>query len=212
MIKFIYLKNSNFFSGLSDAQISKISEISVVKKFEKKQILCLENQVVDGVYIVGSGSAKVYKTSDKGQSFILKIAGPGEAVGEVACLLQTPIFPANAEASEYSEFIFILRSKFLSLLSADIQICMHILSKLAGIIFSFSQKIGELAFSSVRDRILKILIDRANELNVYEFELDITKQTLASQAGTIPETVSRIFKSLENDRIIKVDGKKIKIL
>jgi len=211
MIKFIYLKNSFLFAGLADSNISKLADISVLKKFERNSILAIENQDVEGIYIVGSGSAKVYKTSDKGQMLILKIAGPGEALGEVACLLKKPIFPANIEAAEYSEFIFIEKMKLLNLLSVESAISLHLLSNFAEIILSFTKKIGDFTFVPVRSRLLKYLIEKSNEAGNKEFELSETKQTIAARLGTIPETISRVIKTLELDNIIKVDGKKILI-
>ncbi|MBP7653371.1 Crp/Fnr family transcriptional regulator [Candidatus Dependentiae bacterium] len=212
MQKYLYIKNSDMFNKIDSRAITKISEISVIKKVDKDSSICFEGQKVEGVIIVGSGSFKVYKISDAGQTYILKIAGPGEAIAEVAVLLENAVYPANVQALEKSEIIFIPKHDFIKLLNSDNSICMHILSKLAVIIFDFTQKIGDLALSSVRDRLLKYFVSRCNELQSNKFELNITKQNLASLIGTIPETVSRVLKSLEKENIIKLTEKKIEIL
>jgi CRP-like cAMP-binding protein len=45
-----------------------------------------------------------------------------------------------------------------------------------------------------------------------ELELDITKGQLASLLGTIPETISRIFSRMSNQRLIHINGRNIRLL
>jgi CRP/FNR family transcriptional regulator len=52
---------------------------------------------------------------------------------------------------------------------------------------------------------------RSSERGI-ECELDISKSQLASQLGTISETLSRALRKLRDRGIIKVEGKKITIL
>jgi CRP/FNR family transcriptional regulator len=45
-----------------------------------------------------------------------------------------------------------------------------------------------------------------------EFELPIGKNVLASRLGTVPETFSRTLKKLQDDGLIDVHGKRIRIV
>jgi len=44
-----------------------------------------------------------------------------------------------------------------------------------------------------------------------EFTLKFSKQDLAFQLGTVPETLSRNLKKLQNNGVVKVSGNKIRI-
>ena len=212
MRKYLYIKNSDLFHKLEGDSISKLNEIAVIKKYNKDESVCFECGKVEGIMIAGSGSFKVYKISENGQIYILKIAGPGESIAEVAVLLENGIYPANVQALEESEMAFIHKEAFMKLLREDNKICLHILSKYASIIYDFTQKIGDLALISVKERLMKYFISKCNELQSDEFELNVSKLNLAALIGTIPETISRVFKTLEKENTIEIKEKKIKIL
>jgi CRP-like cAMP-binding protein len=44
------------------------------------------------------------------------------------------------------------------------------------------------------------------------YELDVSKNVLASRLGTVPETFSRMLKKLQEEGKIRVKGKQIRIL
>jgi CRP/FNR family transcriptional regulator len=44
------------------------------------------------------------------------------------------------------------------------------------------------------------------------YELDVSKNVLASRLGTVPETFSRTLKKLQEEGKIRVKGKQIRIL
>ncbi|HPG29216.1 MAG TPA: Crp/Fnr family transcriptional regulator [bacterium] len=214
MRKYLYIKNSDLFNKLDYGSITKLNEIAVIKKYAKDESVCCEGGKVEGIMIAGSGSFKVYKISENGQIYILKIAGSGESIAEVAVLLEDAAYPANVQALEESELAFIQKDDFLKLLREDNKICLHILSKYASIIFDFTQKIGDLALTSVKERLMKYFLSKCNENQSDEFELNVSKLNLAALIGTIPETISRVLKTLEKENIIeiKLKEKKIKLL
>jgi CRP/FNR family transcriptional regulator len=81
----------------------------------------------------------------------------------------------------------------------------------------FVSLIEELSLKDVSARLSKYLMDlscqsgRSSERGI-EFELDINKSQLASQLGTISETLSRALRKLRDKKIIRVEGNKITIL
>jgi CRP-like cAMP-binding protein len=76
--------------------------------------------------------------------------------------------------------------------------------------------VEELSLKEVFARLSKYLMDlssksgRSSERWI-ECELDISKSQLASQLGTISETLSRALRKLRDREIIKVEGKRITI-
>ena len=54
------------------------------------------------------------------------------------------------------------------------------------------------------------LSDRSSDPS--EIKLDMTKSQLAASLGTIPETLSRVFAKLSEQKLISIDGKSIKLL
>ncbi len=64
--------------------------------------------------------------------------------------------------------------------------------------------------STVRQRLAKYLVQQCTGSSCV-ITLPIKKGQLATELGTVIETLSRNFKQLEKDGLILVDGKKITI-
>ena len=211
--KFLTLKKSELFKNLNAESLRKICNITHLKDFNKNQFICFEKEPIDAIYIVARGKIKVFAYSENtNQTYIIKIANAGAAIGEVAFLLENPIFPTNAQALDKSTIAIINRLDFLNLLKTDAELSFYLLAQFAKIIFDFTKQIRQLALFSIKERLMHFFIEKSKNLKSLEFELDITKQTLAELMGTIPETLSRTLKQLEKEKIIKMTQRKIKIL
>ena len=65
------IKNIPCFSKLSDEQLEKLKKISVIKKYNAKEILFYEGDAPTYLYVLLQGTLKVYKTNHKGQQIFL---------------------------------------------------------------------------------------------------------------------------------------------
>jgi len=75
----------------------------------------------------------------------------------------------------------------------------------------FAQQIEELTFKDVPSRLARYLLDLARGKRM-TVELPISKSQLASNLGTVSETLSRTLRKLSDDDIIRVDGRRVEIL
>jgi len=75
----------------------------------------------------------------------------------------------------------------------------------------FASQVEQLTFQDVPARLARYLLDLAgDELN--EVTLPIPKGQLASNLGTVSETLSRTFRKLSGEGLITVSGKSIAIV
>ena len=73
--------------------------------------------------------------------------------------------------------------------------------------------VEDLSLKAVPGRLAAYLLylsDRDGGADI--LELDISKNQLASLLGTIPETLSRILKRMDKDKLIKTSSRRIHIL
>jgi CRP/FNR family transcriptional regulator len=75
----------------------------------------------------------------------------------------------------------------------------------------FATQIEDLTFKDVPGRLARYLLDLGGDA-CSSVELPIAKSQLASNLGTVSETLSRTFRKLSDDAIIRVKGKQIEIL
>lgn len=200
------------FHGLSREQLDEVVNILIDQTFERGQTIFSEDEEASGFFVVITGQVKIFKVSHEGKEQILHIFGHGESFGEVP-VFAGGRFPANAETLAKSRLFFFPRPAFLELIKKDPSLAMNMLSELSRRLRHFAHLIEELSLKEVPGRLAAYLLylsERQGGKN--ELELDITKGQLASLLGTIPETLSRILGKISSQGLIKMQGRKLRIL
>jgi CRP/FNR family cyclic AMP-dependent transcriptional regulator len=75
---------SPFADQLTRSALGQLRDIGRIRPFTPRQILFLEGESAEDVYLVESGLVKVYVTSPDGVELILGVYGRGELLGEMA--------------------------------------------------------------------------------------------------------------------------------
>ncbi|MFB0507318.1 MAG: Crp/Fnr family transcriptional regulator [Thermodesulfobacteriota bacterium] len=209
-------KKSPLFSGLDEREITELEAISTSKRYPKGALIFSEDEEAKGFCVVISGKVKIYKLSPEGKEQILHIISPGETFAEAA-LFGDSTYPAFAESLVETRVLYFPKESFVNLIRKNPQISLNMIASLSHWLRKFVTLVEELSLKDVSARLSKYLIDlstqsgRSSDRGI-EFELDINKGQLASQLGTISETLSRALRKLRDRKIIEVEGKKITIL
>jgi len=209
-------KKSPLFSGLDEREITELEAISTSKRYPKGALIFSEDEEAKGFCVVISGKVKIYKLSPEGKEQILHIISPGETFAEAA-LFGDSTYPAFAESLVETRVLYFPKESFVKLIRKNPQISLNMIASLSHWLRKFVTLVEELSLKDVSARLSKYLIDlstqsgRSSDRGI-EFELDINKGQLASQLGTISETLSRALRKLRDRKIIEVEGKKITIL
>ena len=200
------------FSGLVNSELNAIINIAVHKEYKKNEMIFLEGEDGNGFFVIVEGMVKIYKTSTEGKEQILHVFGPGEPFGEVA-VFAGQSFPANAMALKNSKLLFFPRTAFVDLITQNPSLSMNMLAVLSMRLRQFTQQIESLALKEVPARLAGYLLYLTEEQqNESVVALNISKGSLASFLGTIPETLSRIFARMSDQGLIAVEGREIRIL
>jgi len=206
------IKNVPIFSGLNEAELNNIRQIAVHKQYDKGENIFFQDDEAKGFYLIIEGLVKVFKSSSEGKEQILHIFGPGEPFGEVAVFAGAS-FPAYASALSKISTLFFPRSLFVNLISANPSLAMNMLSVLSMRLRQLTTQIENLTLKEVPARVAAYLIYLAEEQqNNKIVTLKISKGSLAGLLGTIPETLSRIFARLNEQNLIEVNGRNIKLI
>lgn len=204
------IRQSPLFAGTTDEDIAAILRICKVKEYERGEVLFDEGDMAQGFYIVAAGRVKVYKLSPEGKERILHVVQPGGNFAEAA-LFADGLYPASAEPLEKSTLIFFPKRDFLDLLTAQGRIAINMIGGLSRFLRLFAGQIEELTFRDVPSRLARYLLELSNERNG-AVELPTSKSAIASRLGTVSETLSRTFRKLSDEGLIRVEGKTVVIL
>lgn len=205
------LDTSPLFAGLDERRRTMISGLAVPRRATRGESLFLAGDDAVGFYIVLSGRVKIYILSPAGREQILHIMQPGDTVGEVP-VFAGDVYPANAEALEDADLLFIPSDEFSRLLAEDALLARNMAAVLARRLLAITRLVESLALREVPGRLAAYLLHLPRSTGSDTVDLEIAKGQLAYLLGTTAETVSRTFARLQEDGIVTVQGRRITIL
>lgn len=210
------LRKIPLFAGLKDEELEAINNVTFVKKVPKDQVILLEDEEGDTLFIILEGKVKVSSYSESGKEVIFSLLGGGDFFGDMS-LLDGKTRSASVVAVEDTKIQLIRRSDFYNIISEYPGIAMKLLGELASRIRKADDRIESLALLDVTGRVAGILIELAEQRGkVCDDQVTIearpTHQELANMVGTTRETVTRVMKQLEMKDYIEVSGKDVTII
>lgn len=207
------LREIPMFSEFKKDQLKEISEVSSQVSFKKHQFLFMEGETYRGFYILTKGSIKVFRTSKDGRETVIHLVKPGQAFADIP-LFEGTDYPVSAETLEDSVLLFFDAENFIGLLERNPKISFKMLAGFAKRMRALTQKIEELSSKEVTSRLAEYLLQEikssgTDRLPEPFIRLAASKTAIAGYLGTITETLSRSLKKLQDEGVIRVQGKKI---
>lgn len=201
------------FAELSIQQLRSITSISKLEQFRKNEVLFREGEFYRGFYVLLKGIIKVYKISYSGKESVVHIVRPLNAFADIP-LFEGGNYPVNAEALEDSLALLIPKDKFLDIIRNEPEISLKMLAGFAKRLKSLINQLDDLSSKEVPNRLAKYILKEIQSAGTDKLaepfvKLSIPKSVIAGYLGTITETLSRTFKKLQDEKIIRVNGKKI---
>ena len=210
------LRKTPLFATLPDDDLRRVGDLAVSRRFAKKEAVFREGDRADGFFIVASGKVKVFKLSGEGKEQILHVLEAGHTFAE-AVIFEGGGYPAHAEALTEAELFFLPKRPFVDLLERHPKVAIRMLASLSRWLKRMTDLVESLSLKDVETRLVFYLSDELKARGIppkdgAELELAIGKNVLASRLGTVPETFSRALKKLQDDGLIDVRGKRIRIV
>lgn len=205
------LENVPLFSGLSSAALAEIEQHGVVKSFKKHAIVINQDDETYSLYVILSGSVKVYISGEDGREAVLNHQSAGDYFGDLALIDKQPRV-ASVMTTEPSRFMVISREDFLLCLSKNPEIAINLIKPMTSRMRMLAKNVSNLALLDVYGRVARVLLDQAEEQEDGEMITGkITQQEIADMVGASRAMVSRILKDLKAGGYISVDKKRISI-
>ncbi len=205
------LRKSDLFREMPSHLLDSLASIAIERKFGSSETLFFQNQPASGFYLIESGQIKIYRMSNDGREQVIHLFGRGEIFGEVP-VFQGAAYPAFAQATKNSTVYYFSRDEFLKLGKRQPEILLSLLAILSLRLRNFVELIDDFSLKDVNARLAKYLCKHCDGCEKRIVKLEISKSNLAASLGTIPATLSRTFKKLQDSGAIKVSGNQIAIL
>ncbi|MEO6733428.1 MAG: Crp/Fnr family transcriptional regulator [Ferruginibacter sp.] len=182
--------------------------------FKKGELIFKEGDEVKGMYFVFTGTVKVHKKWGKEKELIIRFAKQGDIIGHRG-LGDEIIYPVSGTALESTAVCFIELDFFKATLRINTDFTISLLMFYAEELQRSERKMSNLAHMQVKGRIAYSLLSLKTKFGITPegaINIIVSRQDLASYAGTTYETVFRILNEFTQEKIIAIHNKNISIL
>lgn len=209
------LKKAPLFSVLSETELAFLAHRALVRQFHPGQLVFSENDSCEGLYVVASGSIRIFKTSADGREQVLGLEHVGSSVAELP-VFDGGNYPASAVAVADATLFLIRKEDFHALFLQHPEVGLKVLSVVGRRLRHLIGLVEELSFTTVRQRLAGLLLRMAKRSGKrtargVEFTITVSNQEIAAQIGTVRELVSRNLGRFHNQGMIKLEGKTVLI-
>ncbi len=195
-------------------ELSTLAEDRNINKYKKKQIIYAEGNHPNKLYYVVSGKVKAFKTNNDGKELVTELYSQGDFFGYIAMLEET-VYRDTTETMEETSLAIIPKEDFDELLNNNVQVARKFIQLLAKNISEKEDQLLGLAYNSLRKKVaeaLMLLQKKYRKENVDNFEIAISRECLASIAGTATESLIRTLSDFRTEKLVDIKEGNIIIL
>jgi CRP/FNR family transcriptional regulator len=181
------------------------------RHFPRGTVLFQEGDKAEAFFRIDRGEIRVSKVDDQGRQLEVARIGAGDFLGEAVAFLGGR-FPFIAEAASDADATVFAAREVLDAIGRDPAAAKFFIELLARKCSILSRRVESLGLETVRQRLARYLLGHCGGGGGCLIRLPVKKGELAAQLGTIPETLSRNLKHLQEEGLIEVRGAEIRVV
>lgn len=206
--------SGSLFRHLTPDETEMLNYQKDFRQYKRGELLYQEGSRISGFYCINSGILKIFKTGFDGKEQIIRFAKRGDFIAYRSVLSNEPAC-TSAKVIEDCQVCFIPSEILIQLSKVNSTFALELLKLACHELGEANSFITDIAQKTVRERLAEILI-----LLVHDFGLDennylkvsLTREELANIVGTATESVIRLLSEFKSDKMVELNGRKIKIL
>lgn len=199
------------FRGLPAEALRHLAERLRRKTFAAGTTVLTAEQPGEALYVIHSGSVRIFLDEPDGTEVTLAFLGPGDTVGEMS-LVDRSGRSANVAALEESVLLWLDRDTFLASLRQFPGLSENLVRELAARLRAANQQIRALATLDVAGRVARQLLLFGELYGVADgrggtlIPMPLPQRAIADLVGATRERVNRVLVGLRRRHILSVDG------
>ncbi len=201
------------FAELGDEALHELAEKSRRITFKRNTVMMPQGEPGECLYIIESGSAKVFVGDANGRELVLYEEGAGSYIGDISLLDDEPR-SASVVTLEKTNVISVSKDNFLNCLQNNPSISLSIIRTLTRRLRDATEGIRSLALDNVYRR----LADKLMEISVTDdsgrtsLPKRYSHQDLGNMIGASREMVGKVMAELIKGQYVEVRDKRLYIL
>lgn len=214
--KIAALRRTQIFGELDEPQLLALAGRATERRLSHGEVLFVAGDEARGLYVVVEGAVRAFRESVDGREQVIHVERAGATIAEVP-VFDEGTYPSTVSAEEDSILLFIDKREVRRLCFEHPQIALAALKLLAGRLRKCAELVEALSLHEVDQRLARLLLAEALRQGVREgsriaVDLVLTNQQIASRIGTVREVVSRALARLQQNDLIRVEGRRVYIV
>jgi CheY-like chemotaxis protein len=180
--------------------------------YSKKQVIYSEGKRPRFLYFIIKGKVKGFKTHEDGKEYITDLYSDGDFLGYPA-LIEESNYIDSAMALEDTEIVQMPREDFQNMIESNISVASKFIHIITQNMKEKEERLLSLAYSSLRKRVAKALVDIHVKFNseVENKPIEISREDIAHYVGTATESLIRTLSDFKSEKLIEIKEGKISI-
>ncbi len=200
------------FGNLSSKELDLLNENKKEIMFKKGEIISREGEDITSFLYLKQGLVKLYTPSLNNKDQIISIAKPRDFISLLS-IFSFSTYKYSISALEDSVVCSVEMDALKKIIQNNGTFAIEIMQKMSRMYDDIIEKRFEINRKHLRGRIAYILIFFSTHIYQNdEFELPVSRREIAELIEMTTENVIRILSEFRKDGIIKIDGKRIKLL
>ncbi len=208
------LESASLFRHLTSDEVAKVNFEKDFREYSRGDILYHEGNRISGFYCINSGIIKVYKTGFDGKEQIIRFAKAGDIIA-YRSVLSNEVACTSAKVIEDCRVCFLPSEILTSLVKTNSAFALELLKLACHELGEANSFITDIAQKTVRERLAEILLLLVTDFGLDEqdyLKISLTREELANIVGTATESVIRLLSEFKSDRLVELNGRKIRIM
>ena len=202
------LRRDPLIRALTDSELDRLLERAQPCTFADREILFVEGEPCEGMYLITHGDVRIFKSSALGREILLTLQHSPTTIAEVPVFDGGP-YPASAQAVGEVSAYHISKKDFEELCRQNPEVSLKILAVVGARFRTLVTLVHQLTFGGVRQRLAQYLLDLETEEGGSPFVLAQTHQDLASSLGSVREVISRNLGRFQAQGLIRVVNRRV---
>ncbi|HXT26585.1 MAG TPA: Crp/Fnr family transcriptional regulator [Candidatus Eisenbacteria bacterium] len=204
-----------FFCQLSPPALADFNKTKSPATYPAGAVLFLEKQDSRGVFVLCEGQVKLSISSRGGKTLILRIAKPGEILGLMATMSDSP-YEVTAETLHPCQVAFVRRDDFLQFVGKYPEVYQNVVRQLTTLYSGACEQLRTVGLSSsAPEKLARLLLEWSPEVKDSKqdapIKLPLTHEEIAAFIGTTRETVTRTLSEFKSRHLVALQGSTLMI-
>lgn len=205
----------DIWNPLTEEEKREISECLTVDSFDKNEYIYKENEIPTCIKCLINGKVKICKNGINGRDQILRTIRPNEMFSFRAYFADDD-YLTSAIAFEHSVVASLPMELVVKLMSSNNHVSMELVRQLAVELGKSDCRTINLTQKHIRGRLAESILTLKEryglEKDGYTLSIYLSREELANMSNMTTSNAIRTLSAFANEKIITIDGRKIKVL